>query len=262
MIRSHLLTALALLMFLTGTAMAEVKTMLYEYTQGDTVCEAYVAYDDSIAGPRPGVLIVHQWKGIGSHEQEIAVKLAKLGYVVFCADVYGKGVRATDSAEAGKQAGKYRTGDRALFRQRLVAALGELRGSFPELVDPTRVAAIGYCFGGTGVLELARVNADVVGVVSFHGGLAQGTGTTEPQILPKVLVLHGDADPNVPVADIRALEVELRTAKADWEFISYSGAVHSFTDRKAASEASRYDPKADARSWARLQDFLKEVFAK
>ncbi|MBI1290729.1 dienelactone hydrolase family protein [bacterium] len=258
--RFPMLLMAAFLALLSNLASAEIKTMLFEYPEGETTCEAFVAYDDAVKGPRPGVLIVHQWMGITDHEREIAKKLAGMGYFAFCADIYGKGVRPADASEAGKLAGQFRGGDRGAYRRRLVAALGELRGSFMESVDPTRVAAIGYCFGGTGVLELARVNADVAGVASFHGGLSRGAGATETEILPKVLVMHGDADPYVPAAEADALKEELRTAKADWEFISYSGAVHSFTDRNADSDGARYNAKADARSWERLSDFLGELF--
>jgi dienelactone hydrolase len=251
--------ALALMLF-ASVASAEIKTLLHDYKEGDTTCEAFVAWDDSITGKRPAVLIVHQWMGIQDHERDIAVRLAEMGYVAFCADIYGKGVRPTDVPGASAQAGNFRGGDRANFRARLDAAVNELRTALPELVDNDRIAAIGYCFGGTAVLELARMNAPVAGVASFHGGLGKGDGPTAANIAPKVLVLHGYEDPYVPPAEVEGLLNELRAAGADWELVAYSNAVHSFTDRKADSDGARYDARADRRSWARLNDFLDELF--
>lgn len=246
-----------------GAGYAEVATGTHDYKVGAAAHEGFFAYEKEEAeAPRPAVLVIHQWMGITDHEREVAKRLADEGYFVFCADIYGKDARPASPQEAGKVAGSYRGGDRANFRTSLDAALKELQTAFPGKVDPKRVVAIGYCFGGSGVLELARTNADVRGVASFHGGLGKGTGATAAKIEPRVLVLHGEADPLVPRAEVNALQDELNAAQADWELVSYGGAVHSFTDKKAASDAARYDAKADARSWARLQDFLKDVIGK
>jgi dienelactone hydrolase len=242
-----------------ATADDDIRTATHEYKVGDKVHEAFIAHDADDDGPEGAVLIVHQWKGISDHERDIARRLADEGYFVFCADIYGKDVRPADSGEAGKLAGQYRGGDRAIFRESLAAALNELKTKFPGQVDPNRIVAIGYCFGGTGVLEMARANMDVKGVASFHGGLSKGEGETAAEIKPRVLVLHGAADPLVPPGEVLGLQDELTAAKADWELVSYGGAVHSFTDRKANSDASRYQPEADARSWERLDDFLEEL---
>lgn len=237
----------------------DVVTKTHEYKIGDVTHEAFVAHEKDRSKPGPAVLVVHQWMGITDHEREVARKLADEGYTVFCADIYGKDARPANTQEAGKKAGEYRSGDRANLRTSLDAALKELQTKFPELVDPNRVVAIGYCFGGTAVLEMARTNADVKGVASFHGGLSKGDGPTAETIKPRVLVLHGEADPLVPPAEVAALKAELDAAKADWELIAYGGAVHSFTDKKANSDAARYDEKADRRSWERLEDFLEDT---
>jgi dienelactone hydrolase len=244
-----------------GPAVADdIQLRLHAYTVGETPHEGVLVWDAEDEGPRPAVLIVHQWMGISEHELDVARKLADEGYVAFVADVYGRDRRPTNTQEAGELAAEYRSGGRANLRLSLDAALTQLRTAFPELVDPERIAAIGYCFGGTGVLEMARTNAPVLGVASFHGGLSKGTGPTAEVIKPRVLVLHGEADPLVPPAEVTALMAELNAANADWELVSYGGAVHSFTDRKANSPAARYDAKADARSWERLEDYLEDLF--
>src|ERR1017187_3479290 len=161
-----ILTVLALAC--AGAVRAGIHTRIVEYKQGDTTLEGFVAYDDAIKGKRPGVLVVHQWLGLTAYEKHRAEMLAQLGYVAFCADIYGKDIRPNNVQEAGAQAGKYKS-DRALLRARVNAGLDVLKKN--ELVDPKRVAAIGYCFGGTTVIELSRSGAELNGAVSFHGGL-------------------------------------------------------------------------------------------
>jgi dienelactone hydrolase len=243
-------------------ARAQVHTETVDYKDGDTVLEGYLAYDDSTAkGRRPAVLVVHQWTGLGDYEKKRAEMLAKLGYVVFAADIYGKGVRAKDTTEAGALAGKYRNGDRTLLRERANAALAVLEKN--ERTDTKRVAAIGYCFGGTTVLELARSGADIAGVVSFHGGLDSPKPADGKNIKCKVLVCHGADDPFNPAENVAALENELRAAKVDWQMVKYGGAVHSFTDWGAGSDNSTgaaYNEKADKRSWEDMKLFFAEIF--
>ena len=208
------------------TVRAAIQTETVEYKQGDTTLEGFVAYDDAIQGKRPGVLVVHQWMGLTDYEKHRAEMLAQLGYVAFCADIYGKGIRPQNTPEAGAQAGKYKS-DRQLLRARVNAGLDALRQQ--PLVDPKRIAAIGYCFGGTTVLELARSGADIAGVVSFHGGLDAPDPDDGKNIKCKVLVCHGADDPFSSPQDIAALENEMRKGGVDWQLIKYGGAVHSFT---------------------------------
>jgi dienelactone hydrolase len=232
---------------------------LIEYKHDNTSCEGYLA-GDATAGKRPAVLIVHDWMGLGKFAKAKADELAKLGYVAFAADIYGKGVRPTNPNEAGAQAGKYKS-DRALLRARVVAALDVLKKN--EHVDPKRIAAIGYCFGGTTVLELARSGADVAGVVSFHGSLDSPTPADAKNIKSKVLALHGADDPFVSKAEVAGFEAEMTQAAVDWQLIKYSGAVHAFTNPEAGHDNSKgaaYNERADKRSWEALKQFFAEIF--
>ena len=241
------------------TAQAQIHTETVEYKQGDAVLEGYLAYDTALKGPRPGVLIVHQWKGLTDYEKKRAGMLAQLGYNVFALDIYGKGIRPQSSQEAGAQAGKYK-GNRDLLRLRAQAGLAVLQKQ--ALTDPQRVAAIGYCFGGTTVIELARNGADIAGVVSFHGGLDSPHPADGKNIKCKVLALHGADDPHVSAKDLAAFEDELRQAKVDWELVKYGGAVHSFTDwgMDGSMKGAKYDEKADKRSWNDMKAFFAECF--
>jgi len=248
---------------LAGTllASAAIQTQTIEYREGDTVLEGFMAWDDSVSGKRPAVVVVHQWKGLGDYEKKRAEMLAGLGYVALAADIYGKGVRAKDAQEAAPLAGKYKN-DPPLLRARVNAAVDQVKKD--ERVDSTKVAAIGYCFGGTTVLELARSGSGVRGVVSFHGGL----GTPEPagpgDIKCKVLALHGADDPFVSAEENAKFQAEMRKSGADWQMVSYGGAVHAFTDWNAGTDNSKgaaYNERADKRSWLEMKRFLAEVFA-
>lgn len=246
--------------FLTLTSVrAAVQFNKVEYKQGDTVCEGLLVFDDLFQGKRSGVIIAHQWKGLTDYEKGRAEMLAMRGHVVLCADVYGKGVRADNPKDAAALAGKYKT-DRPLLRARINAALDFLRAQ--ERVNSAQIAAMGYCFGGTTVLELARSGADVKGVVSFHGGLSSPSASDAKNIKGKVLALHGADDPFVPEAEVLAFQKEMRDAKIDWQLVAYGGAVHSFTDRNAGndnSKGSAYNAQADVRSWREMKMFFEEV---
>ena len=251
--------ALSVLMAALG-GRSEIVSKPVEYKQGDTVLEGVSVYDDAVQGKRPAVLVVHQWKGLGDYEKKRAEMLAKLGYNVFAADIYGKGVRPQSPQAAGAEAGKYK-GDRALLRARVRAALQVLAED--ERTDPKRIAAIGYCFGGTTVLELARSGADVAAVVSFHGGLSSPTPGYARNIKAKVLALHGADDPNVPPKEVAAFQEEMRQSGVDWQLIAYGGAVHSFTDWSAGSDNAKgaaYNERADKRSWEAMKQLFAEVF--
>jgi len=239
---------------------AEVKTQVLEYRAGDAALEGWLARDASSSKPRPGVIVVPDWMGVGPNPKRRAEQLAGMGYVALVADVYGKGVRPKDGKEAGALAGKYRSGDRAELRARMAAALDAIRKT--PGVDPDRIAVIGYCFGGSAALELARSGADVKGVVTFHGGLAPGTAPSSP-VKAKVLVLHGADDPFVTPAEVSAFEDEMRKAGVDWELVKYSGAVHSFTIPDAGNDNSKgaaYNAVADRRSFEAMKAFFAEIF--
>lgn len=251
----------ALLLSLGGLAGAAIVEKTVDYQHDDTRLEGFHAYDDSIEGRRPGVLIVHQWTGLTDYEKSRARQLAEMGYNVFALDIYGKGIRP-QPPESGKYAGKYK-GDRELFRGRLMAGLEVLRGD--GRTDPEKIAAIGYCFGGTGVLELARAGADIAGVVSFHGGLGAGEGMAAKPggVKAKVLVCHGAADPYVPDEEVDAFQKEMHAANADWQFIAYADAVHAFTQKMAGDDPSKgaaYQAEADRRSWAHMKLFFDQLF--
>ena len=240
---------------------AGIQTKIVEYRDGDVVLEGLLAWDDAIT-KAPGILIVHQWMGRTDYEEDRAKQLAKQGFVAFVLDIYGKGVRPNTTQEAGKLAGVYKN-DRSLYRRRLQAGLEQLQGQ--GMVDRQRIAAIGYCFGGTGVLELARSGAEINGVVSFHGGLDSPSPQEGKKIKSKVLVLHGADDPFVPVKDIDAFKAELNSASIDWQMIYYSHAVHSFTQPLAGGDNSKgaaYNEMADRRSWEAMRQFFDELFTR
>lgn len=233
-----------------------------EYQDGTTVLEGYLAYptDGVAAAKRPGVLVFHDWMGVSADTKRRADQLAALGYVAFAGDVYGKGVRPASSEEAGKVAGRYK-GDRSTMRTRGEAALKRLLAD--PRVDPAKVAAIGYCFGGTEALELARDGAPLAGVVTFHGGLGSPRPEDGKNIKARVLVLHGADDPFVKPEEVAAFEDEMRQANVDWQLVAYGGAVHAFTIQGAGSDKSKgaaYDAKADARSWDAMNRFFGELF--
>jgi dienelactone hydrolase len=254
-----LLVALVFMMLATSSY-AEIQTKAVEYSDGDVTLEGFVAWNDAIKKDAPGILVVHQWMGLSDNEKNRCRQLAELGYVAFAVDIYGKGTRPANPQEAGKAAGTYKR-DRELYRRRLKLGLEQLRQQ--QHVNKQQIAAIGYCFGGTGVLELARSGADISGVVSFHGGLDSPTPEDGKAIKAKVLICHGADDPFVPTKDIEAMKAEFNEAKVDWQMIYYSGAVHSFTHADAGNDNSRgaaYNANADRRSWAAMRDFFDELF--
>lgn len=245
---------------LTNLSVAAVVEKTVDYQAGDVACEGFHAFDDAVTGKRPAVLIVHQWTGMGDYEKMRARMLAKLGYNVFALDVYGKGVRPPGPPASAQEAAKYKT-DRGLYRARLNAGLAVLLAD--ERTDVGKVTAIGYCFGGMGALELARSGAKVAGVVSFHGGVDSPTPEDAKSIQGEVLVLHGDADPFVPQADVEAFEKEMQQAKVSYHLVRYPDAVHAFTQEMAGDDPSKgaaYDAETDAASWLEMHKFFERLF--
>lgn len=253
------LALLSILTIFSPRMEAAIHTRTIEYRDGDTVLQGYLAWDDARSGKLSGILLVHDWMGVGPYVQRRAHQMAALGYVVFAPDIYGKTVRPTNGEEAARVASTYRS-DRQLTRRRARAGL-EVLASQPS-VDRHRLVAMGYCFGGMVALELARDGADLRGVVSFHGGLSTPDPEMAKNIKGRVLVLHGADDPFVKPDEVLAFQDEMRQAHVDWQFVAYGGAVHAFTIKEAGNDPSKgaaYDERADHRSWEEMKRFLAEL---
>jgi dienelactone hydrolase len=255
------LAGLVVVLVLAGPAAAAIKTQEIEYDHRGTKLLGYLAYDDSVQGRRPGVVVVHEWMGHNEYARRRAEQLAGLGYAAFALDMYGKGVRAKDPQEASQMAGRFKS-DRKLMRDRALAGLDVLKKQ--QNVDPNRLAAMGYCFGGQVSLELARAGEPLAGVVSFHGALDTPTPQDAKNIKGKVLALHGAADPFVPPDHVHAFIKEMEDAKVDYQFVAYGpGVVHGFTNpgnKGSSMNGVAYDENADRRSWRAMQVFFEEIF--
>ena len=222
--------------------------------------EGFLAAPDSKGVLVPGVLVVHNWWGVTDETRSKVRALRALGYAALAVDIYGKEHRPKSREEAAAQLGIYK-GNRKRFRARLNLGLKELQ-EIPG-VDPERIAVIGYCFGGTGAIELARSGAAIRGAVSFHGGLDSPEPALGANIRAKVIAFHGADDPTVPPRDVEAFENEMREHKVDWQLVKFGNTVHSFTDKSAGNDPSRgmaYNADADARSWSMMTAFFQEVF--
>ena len=241
---------------------AKIVSQNVEYKHEDTVLEGYLAYDDASKSKRPGVLVVHEWWGLNDYVRMRVDKLAQLGYVAFALDMYGKGIWTDQASKAQELSGHLQ--GKPIMRQRARAGLEILRKN--ERVDTSKIAAIGYCFGGTTVLELAYSGADLAGVVSFHGSLGTEKPARKGQVKARVLVFNGAADPFVPPDQVSGFKAEMEQAGVDFELENYAGVKHSFTNPDADAFAKRfdmplaYDEKADRDSWQRTQVFLNEIF--
>lgn len=236
-------------------------TEYLDYNDGDFTCEAYVAHDASSKSRRPCVLVAHAWGGQTEFNREKAVELAELGYVGFALDMYGKGVRS-DTPDGHARLMQPFMDDRAMLRRRVSAALAAAKRH--PLVDPDRIAAMGYCFGGLCVLDLARsAEPSVKGVVSLHGVLHPPNLGEQAPITAKVLLLHGYDDPMAPPDHLLAIARELTEAKADWQLHAYGHAKHSFTFPGAnmPERGILYDATAARRSWLATKNFFEEVLA-
>lgn len=247
---------LFILGLLASNSFAQSKAV--EYKDGKQVLSGISVKPSKALKNNPGVLILPAWMGIQEHEKEVAGKLAGLGYQTFVADIYGVDQRPNGPKEAGPKAGYYKKNINE-YHTRIQLALDQLVKQGANADD---IVVIGYCFGGTGAIEAARTNMKVKGVVSFHGGLGKDATRATEKINPKVLVLHGADDPNVPKEEVDNFQNEMRAAGADWQMVYYANAVHAFTEKSAGNDNSKgaaYNEKADKRSWQAMLDFLKEV---
>ncbi|MCY1479880.1 Dienelactone hydrolase family protein [compost metagenome] len=239
-----------------NTAVAQLKKV--DYKDNTQVLSGISVTPKKAMANKPGVLILPAWKGIDEHSQEVATELAAMGYYVFVADIYGVDKRPKDGKEAGEKSSYYKT-NITEYQKRISLALAEL---VKQGANADNIAVIGYCFGGTGALEAARVNMKVNGIVSFHGGLSRDASREIKAIAPKVLVLHGADDPYVSEKDIKDFQNEMRTAKADWQMNYYADAVHAFTEKSAGNDNSKgaaYNELGDKRSWEAMKLFFKEI---
>ncbi|MEM6710121.1 MAG: dienelactone hydrolase family protein [Pseudomonadota bacterium] len=242
---------------------AAIEEKTVTYTEGETSFTGFMAWDPSIKGQRPGIIVVHEWWGHNEYVRDRARQLAALGYTAFAIDMYGNGDQAQHPKEAGAFAGKVmQLADHGAAR--FTAALDLLKAH--ETTDPDATAAIGYCFGGGVVLNAARSGLDLNGVVSFHGSLTSPITAEPGAVAARVLVLHGGGDTFIPPEQIGAFAAEMATAGAEWQFVSYPGVKHSFTSKEADANAEKfgmpiaYDAAADADSWARMQALFNELF--
>jgi dienelactone hydrolase len=256
------ITVATLALLLAGTAGAAVKTKEIEYDHGGTKFKGYLAYDDAAKEKRPGVLVVHEWWGLDDYAKRRAQQLAELGYVAFCPDMYGGGKVTEHPKEAQKMAQTVRMNAKE-WQERAAAGLKMLTSQ--EQVDATKLAAIGYCFGGSTCLQLAYTGADLKAVVTFHAALPTPTAEQAKAIKAKILACHGADDKFIPQDAIDKFKAALDAAKVDYKFESYPGAVHSFTVKEADAkkiDGMRYDEAADKKSWQAMQDLFKMTLGK
>lgn len=254
---------LSLLLLMPLSAHAAVVGKLVEYEADGVKMKGWLAHDDAIKGKRPGVLVVHEWWGLNDYAKKRATMLAKAGYVALAVDMYGDGKTADNPKDAGALAGSINKNP-PVARARFAAAEKFLNRQ--PLVKKNEIAALGYCFGGGIVLNMARNGEPLKGVVSYHGVLATDVSVRPGGIKSKVRVFTGEADPIVPAEQVEAFRAEMTNAKADWQLVSYPGVKHTFTNPEADVYAAKfslplkYDAHADHSSWAHTLDFLKSLF--
>jgi dienelactone hydrolase len=247
------------LTFYTMFSFGQLKSVAY--SDENQKLNGFSMTSKRISKNKPGILILPAWKGIDDHAKDSAEKLAKMGYSTFIADIYGEGNYPNNTEEAGKQAGFYKK-NIILYQKRIALALEQLIKSG---ANKDNIVVIGYCFGGTGVLEASRAGMNVKGVVSFHGGLGRDATRPNNPITTKVLVLHGADDPYVSKEEVAAFQQEMKDTKADWQMIYYANAVHSFTDIAAGNDNSKgaaFNENAEKHSWQHMKLFLNEVLKK
>ena len=246
-------------LMLTTTARAEIKTQDIKYKAGEQTMKGFLAWDDAITEKRPGVIVVPEWWGLTDYPKNRAKQLAELGYVALAIDMYGDGKATDDPKQAGEWAGGVKS-DKAIEVARLEAAINQLKNH--KSVDSEKIGAIGYCFGGTMVLELGRASAPIHAIVGFHAGLINQSPGDEANITGKVLECVGVNDPIVSASQRATFEDEMNAAGVDWQMLLHSGAGHSFTNR--AMDGSRpgfvYHEASDRRSWQAMINLFDEVF--
>ena len=254
---------MTMLMAFAVAAPAAVKEQEVNYSADDTELKGYLAFDDSVEGKRPGILVVHEWWGLNDYARKRASMLAELGYTALAVDMYGEGKTAAHPEEAGSFAGELRK-NLPLAKKRFLAALEQLK-RHPS-VDADKIAAIGYCFGGGVVLEMARAGIDLDGVVSFHGNLTTDNPARPGGVEARILVLNGSEDRFITAEQIERFKEEMAIAGIDYRFINYPGARHSFTNPQADETGRKfnmpiaYDPEADGKSWKAMQEFFDSIF--
>jgi dienelactone hydrolase len=247
------------------SAKTDIERKEVMYSAEGVVMKGYLAYDKNVRGRRPGVLVVHEWWGLNAYARKRARMLAELGYTALAVDMYGGGKQALHPEDAGKFSSELMKNFETA-KTRFMAAMDFLAKQ--PTVDPERIAAIGYCFGGGVVLNMARMGVDLKGVASFHGNLTAVKPAQPGAIKAKILVLHGADDKFVTPEQVEAFKKEMKNAGADFRFISYAGAMHSFTNPDADEYAKKfnlplgYNAEADKKSWAELKKFLKMIFQK
>lgn len=253
---------LATLLWASTTAHGAIKTETVPYKDGDTVLKGFIAYDDAVKEKRPCVMLVHEWWGLGDFVKGKAKDLAEAGYVAFAVDMYGDGFYTDTASEAAARSGEMKKNpDKA--KARFGAALATVRAR--SEVDPAKIAAIGFCFGGTMVLDMARMGVDLRAVVSFHGGLSTSVPASDFTPIPAILVCHGNDDPFVSKDEVAAFKEEMTKRKVALNFIGYPDTVHSFTNPEAdkrGMDGAKYNKAAAEHSWDEMKTFLKKAFAK
>ncbi|MCL4501860.1 MAG: dienelactone hydrolase family protein [Deltaproteobacteria bacterium] len=259
-----LASGLMVLLLLTPDKEVQAKlvTKTVEYQQDGTLCKGFLAFDDAFRGKRPGVLVVHEYWGLNDFARRKAEQLAGLGYVALAADIYGNGKVTKDPQEAARLANELRVDNKPLLRARAQAALKALAAN--PRVDPTRLGAIGFCFGGTTVLDLAYSGADLKGVVSFHGGLTVPKQEELTGMKAAILALHGADDPYVKPEAVTAFQEAMRKGGIDWQMVYFGDAVHGYMNPENGGDNSKgvaYNARAAKRSWQYMKDFFKEMFA-
>lgn len=255
-----LVLAVAIIVIPAIPAGAEIVTRTLRYEIDGAVHEGFLAYDDALDGRQPGVLVVHEWWGLNDFARGKARELAELGYVAFAADMYGKDVLAETPEKADELAHPFYADGFVRMRRHARAAFNVL--SKQPNVNADRIGAIGLCFGGTSVLQLAYSGAPVKGVVSFHGSLPAPAESDDDDITASILVLHGADDPFVPKEMVDSFTTAMQRAEVDWQFVTYGNAVHSFTNPgvdRYELDGAKYNEKASRRSWEHMQVFFDEV---